>query len=642
MLLCLAGSGASLYRISEVNRLLDSINRSAVSFGRLLAQIQSDSELVQREVERRLGRVTQPESTPAQTKLPVRPLPRWLEEVLGNEFGKAREMIRLSLFEPELEKHWLSFVDRAEIKFKAVAARLKGEAGIPAMLDDPAVRHSLTQDTSELIQLTRVAVQEHERYVRNGFQQAESKVSALKTGLEVLLVVVVSLSLLLLWFGERALRPLVELSMLARGIRDRGLTKEDKDRLPELARMRASGDEVGRLMHEFHAMAVALLEREKTVESQKRRLEDQNRMLREIGGLNDHILKSLKSIFLVIGFDGVIRKGNATAEQWLELEPRLLALVLGTDHRTVLESLRDLRERFLADQIETSGERVGPLFILERAFAGRLMPFWESGELNGVIVDLADVTDELRREEMLRQTEQLALVGRMSAQVAHEIRNPLHSIGLEAELALEEATRGEVTGLKQSLMSIQASVERLNKITENYLKLSRPSRSKHEVVSLPDVLEEVLATYMNECQSLGISVDWVHPAVGRLTILADRELLIQALGNLMRNAMQAVAKRDRPQIRIAVFETETGRAGFRIEDSGPGISDEIRPRLFEPFATTRAEGTGLGLSFVKKVVEDYAGQIDVSSQSRLGGACFEVVFPSTASRLSHVTSEVSR
>src|SRR5690606_37870733 len=120
----------------------------------------------------------------------------------------------------------------------------------------------------------RWGIQLHESSLRERFTETQASVSQLRTGLELIFGVVVAFSLLMLWLGERALRPLDELTRLVRSITERGLKREDKNALPEIAMHR--DDEVSALAREFHRMATQLLEWEKVVDGQKRALADQN------------------------------------------------------------------------------------------------------------------------------------------------------------------------------------------------------------------------------------------------------------------------------------------------------------------------------------------------------------------------------
>ena len=451
------------------------------------------------------------------------------------------------------------------------------------------------------------------------------------------LLIAVILSLALLWVGERALRPLDQLTRLAREIKKRGLKTEDKSALPSLYLTRS--DEVSQLAREFHHMATALLEREKVVESQKDRLQGQNLLLQEMGSLNENVLKSIESQLIVTEMSGHITQCNSEAARWLGTPregiigsnfftwPRFKPFFMG-----IYESWKEALPMALNEQV-----RLEPKIIDGRTLVARVMPLrQDSGVVTGVIVVLDDVTEETDLQERLRRAENLAAVGRMSAQVAHEVRNPLHSIGLEAEVAIEMASQLGHLDLKQSLQSILSSVDRLDKITENYLKLSRLSAGEKSAVDLGEVLETVLATYTPVCESQGVRVDWNRQRGSNLCVWGDRDLLEQVLGNLLKNALQAMelkvyTKGERPEIHWSMGSLESGRVWIKIQDNGPGISADVRAKLFNPFVTSRAQGTGLGLSFVKKVVEEHGGQVSAPERLEYPGACFEILFPGVAS-----------
>lgn len=625
ILLSLLGSTISLYRITEVNRSLEAINRVSIPLSRLFVQLQSDSDVLKREMDRRLGQShwNEPQWRP-------RPMPRWIEEVFEGQIERLGELVRKdhAWSSAESSQRWRGWVDELSQGFGG----LKDEsAKLHSALDQkdyesatklyPQFNEHLEQWTRQL----QWGVSEYERSMRQAFSLAQARVSELRTGLEIILAVVVLLSLLLLWLGERALRPLGELTGLAREITRRGLRKEDKALLPEISLAR--NDEVNQLAREFHRMATALLEREKTVDEQKKRLMDQNRQLREMGSLNENVLHSIKSVLIVTDLEGRITQCNPVAAEWLG---GLAENLIGT-------SLLDWpmirafpgSESWLARLKENpEAWRIDPCTIDQRVFRGHLLPLKQEGaEPTGAIVTLEDLTEEMDLQERLRRAENLAAVGRMSAQVAHEVRNPLHSIGLEAEMALELAAKQGSVTLKQSLQSILAGVDRLEKITENYLKLSRLSAGKKTSLDLGEVLESVLATYAPVCEAQGVGVDWSRMPNSVLLVWGDRDLLEQVLGNLLRNALQALQGADQPRVSWTLGNAETGRLWLRIEDNGPGIAPEIRKKLFSPFVTTRAQGTGLGLSFVKKVLEDHGGTIELIDRAPGQGACFELTLP---------------
>ncbi len=506
ILLSLLSSTISVYRISEVSQSLDAMNQVSIPLGKLLAQMQSDGEIFYRELERRLGysHWHDPHWKP-------RPMPQWIQDLLEQETRKANEFVHRELpwTEPDTQSHWKEWIHKLSTDYGSL--KLQGEK-LYAVLDqkDELQASQLYPKWIESLESWRSGlqwgVQEYEKVLRRNFSQAESKVSQLRTGLEVVLGVVILLSLVLFWLGERALRPLRELTLLARQIAERGLRKEDKTNLPSFFISRE--DEVSKLAQEFHHMATALLEREKVVEAQKHRLEEQNRLLKEMGELS-----------------------------------------------------------------------------------------------------------------------KLAAIGKMSAQVAHEIRNPLHSIGLEAEMALEMVTPLKNHELKHSLQSILNGVERLEKITENYLKLSKLSVGKKTEANLAIILEKILAAYSPDCENQKVKVNWSLQGNSRFIVWGDEDLLELVFGNLLKNSLQALENRSEPQVSLTLGSLETGRVWFRIEDNGPGVDPQVVEKLFQPFVSTKAQGTGLGLSFVMRVLLEHGGGIEYTQSKKQGGACFEVFLP---------------
>ncbi|MDR3608707.1 MAG: ATP-binding protein [Oligoflexia bacterium] len=638
IVLSLLGSTLSLYRVTEVNRLLDAINGVSVPLGRLFVQMQSDAELYRREVEKNLGA-----SHWKDPRWSSRPLPRWAVEMLESEVSRASTLITSDLeWAPSDTRarwqDWASSVARGFTELSAESSRL--QAALEQHDADSATRSyqrwsALMDEWGRLIQSGEA---DYDRSFRQTFALAQTRMTELRTGLEIILVVVVSLSLLLLWLGERALRPLGELTRLAREITRQGLRKEHKSRLPDIPLNRE--DEVSQLAREFHHMATALLEREKTVETQRYRVQEQNTLLRRMGELNENVLHSIESILLVTDLHGVITQCNPVAARWLSdgLDEsadkfRGQKLLDFPKIRAILDAHPEAREWLQgADSVSSARQLLRPsgARIEGRVYGGHLMPLrTEGGTPSGAVLVLDDVTEELDLQERLRSSEHMAAVGRMSAQVAHEVRNPLHSIGLEAEMASELAAGIGSAALKQSLASILGGVDRLEKITDNYLRLSRLSTGKKQSISLPDLLMSVLATYATVCEAQGVLVDWKCEPGREPRVWGDCDLLEQALGNLMRNALQALENVHglQPRIEWKMGVTESDRVWIRIHDNGPGIPREIQEKLFNPFVTTRAQGTGLGLAFVKRVIEEHGGTVSLAKAAAVGGACFDLLLP---------------
>jgi nitrogen fixation/metabolism regulation signal transduction histidine kinase len=613
------GSVFTLSRLQGVHRTVDELGRIGIPLSRQLVQLQSDTELYRRELERRLDPLSWnvPSSSP-------RVAPRWMEDLIESGIKKVQDLTQFEQAAAGDWADWLATVRRGlnqvrERNLAMVTAAQKGELAQAATLS-AGVRESLEAWSREIAWGTS----EVERSVRGSFQATESKISELRTSLRMILLAVVGLSLLVLWLSEKALRPLTRLSQWARAIADGGLKRGASSTLGDLFVGR--NDEVGALAREFGRMSSALLEREKHVELQRTQLEDQNRLLKEIGNLNQSILLSLKDVLIVTDADGMIRHANAAAESCLGKPSTGLQGSLWTEWS-------DLREIFeKSSWFSSRQERVelDDFSVGAGVYRGEILRLRsDQGELAGTIIVLRERSEAIALEQRLQSAEKLATVGKMSAQVAHEVRNPLHSIGLEAELALEALSRGDQSASAKAVVSLRGildAVERVEKVTANYLKLSRLSAGTKCTFFLSDVIERVLVNYSPLCQKHGIRVDW-RGLEASFKLHGDPDLLELAIGNLISNAVQALvehplAEGQIPMLSVEIVSTDEG-VQIVVEDNGPGVSQSILPRLFEPFATGRAQGTGLGLSFCKRLAEEHGGALEYMT-SDLGGAKFQM------------------
>jgi signal transduction histidine kinase len=246
----------------------------------------------------------------------------------------------------------------------------------------------------------------------------------------------------------------------------------------------------------------------------------------------------------------------------------------------------------------------------------------EIGDLAREFDTMAGAIQE--REHRLIRSERLATVGRMAAQIAHEVRNPLASIGLNAELLGDEiAERGEEA--RRLVTSIIGEVDRLTEITETYLRFARLPRPKLERESLGAIVASVVEMSRGELAQAGVAVA-VDVAPGLPEVAADESQLRQALINLIRNAREALAASAVRRIDISVRAADAGRIAIAVHDSGPGIDGANLAKIFDPFFSTKERGTGLGLALVQQIVVDHAGQIDVACAPGTG-TTFTVTLP---------------
>lgn len=241
----------------------------------------------------------------------------------------------------------------------------------------------------------------------------------------------------------------------------------------------------------------------------------------------------------------------------------------------------------------------------------------EIGELSREFDAMASALQE--REHRLIQSERLATIGRMASQIAHEIRNPLASIGLNAELLGDEFPDGEARRL---VASIAAEVDRLSEITESYLRFVRLPQSKRESEDLGALLASVIAFTRAELERAGVRVT-LDVAPNLPDVWGGESQLRQALLNLVRNAMEAMPEGGALTLRLG--QTDQGELELRVSDTGSGIPEAVMTKIFDPFFTTKEKGTGLGLALVQQIVVEHGGRVEVHSNNT--GTTFVVTLP---------------
>ena len=237
----------------------------------------------------------------------------------------------------------------------------------------------------------------------------------------------------------------------------------------------------------------------------------------------------------------------------------------------------------------------------------------EIAELARGFNTMAAALDE--REQQLIRSERLAAIGKIAAQITHEVRNPLSSIGLNAEQLDEELAELPGTGEARTLArAIVKEVDRLTEITEAYLRFARMPSPRLEREELRTVVESLLAFQKPELERRQVRL-LVELTDEACPLQCDEQQLRQALLNLIRNAGEAMPSGGTLVVTLAVV----GAAyELSIADSGAGIPGELLDRVFEPFFSTKQGGTGLGLALTQQIVVEHGGTIDVKSETGRG------------------------
>ncbi|MBP1715745.1 MAG: Sensor histidine kinase, partial [Deltaproteobacteria bacterium] len=240
-----------------------------------------------------------------------------------------------------------------------------------------------------------------------------------------------------------------------------------------------------------------------------------------------------------------------------------------------------------------------------------------NGKVVEVVEYVKDVTAEKKLQQQVIQSERLAVVGRMSANVAHEIKNPLGTIVLNAELLQEELDRfpGQDTAEAKSLLGvIKSELDRLIEVVEEYLQFARLPKVNLEEGSVNEVVSDLLSFLREDTAGRKIMVqEEMGDSLPRVQL--DPRQLRQALLNIVKNSIEAMPEGGKLTVTTG---TKDGWVEIRIADTGRGIPEENYDLVFTPFFSTKHGGTGLGLPITSHIIEEHRGSINLESFIDLG------------------------
>jgi len=255
---------------------------------------------------------------------------------------------------------------------------------------------------------------------------------------------------------------------------------------------------------------------------------------------------------------------------------------------------------------------------LEKDFEYRLPPRSDelgriSQAINRMAIARGRLETELRREDRLRA------VGRLASSLAHEIRNPLNSIRLTVQLLEQKLKTNSIRS--QDLAIVKGEVDRLNTLVTDLLDLQRTRQPRPERQTVLPVVEHCMDLLRKQAEAQGHSLEIGTPQVGSYAVF-DSQQLTQVLVNLLLNAIQATPAHGR--IQVLVYDRKEG-VEIVVQDDGPGLNDEQREHLFEPFYTTKPGGTGLGLAISRELIRSQGG--DLVYRANGTGAGFVIQLP---------------
>ena len=373
------------------------------------------------------------------------------------------------------------------------------------------------------------------------------------------------------------------------------------------------GREGREVVETFAAQAALGLESARLLRDLRRQAEE----YRVLHANTQRIIESSAAGILVCDARGTVLSANARASELLELPARELS---GRPLGSLVSLPGEWREQLpvRAAGIETVTTATGtPRHVLLTVSVLEL----ESGQFNGRVAVLQDVTELHDLQARLREQERLAALGRLASGLAHEINTPLTGIASYAQLLASLTPDGDPRA--EMIRKLERQAFRVSRMVGNLLALARGGGESAAPVDLGETAERA-AREMLETLETGVRLEVARPGAP-LTVLARPGAIELAVGNLVRNAVEASPPDAAIRLRIAA---EDDAAVVEVEDSGPGIPETLRERVFEPFFTTRSErgGTGLGLAITRDIIEQLGGEITLES-GRGGGTRVRLTIP---------------
>ncbi len=341
------------------------------------------------------------------------------------------------------------------------------------------------------------------------------------------------------------------------------------------------------------------------------------------------VVRSIDDGVVSLDFEGRITTVNEGACRLFRREE---AEMIGRDFNFIVHDTRYReKRRIIARSTYRTGHWRGEVEIIRRdgSFAPALLStakiIDERGKPIGFVSSFKDLTDIKAMQHKMIQTEKLASLGQMAAGVAHEVRNPLGSIKMSLRLLRDDLRSAETIEVVEHIRDAVGSME---VIVNELLDYTRDITLQLDEYDVGKIARSAVAGLEEETAKKGVAVEIEEPG-GSLTAMVDGVRLKQAMTNIVKNAVDAarpaggrvsvrIADGARPRERSPGGRSADGYVRITVEDDGPGMSEEEVEKVFQPFYTTKAQGVGLGMSIVKRLVELHGGDVRVASTAGSG------------------------
>ena len=354
------------------------------------------------------------------------------------------------------------------------------------------------------------------------------------------------------------------------------------------------------------------------------------------------IIESLSTGILIVDNHFILQRNNTAAESRLPFSIRLseiqnsgLPVWNFIDDEEITSWLKNCAQKEITNSSEefstvTSGGSV-------RFVSITISPLVHDGDLNGSIILIRDITEKKNQDVLLHRMENLANLTNLAAGMAHEIKNPLGAISIHIQLiqkAIKKARENDdiLPGKKfveDHIDVVNDEIEHLNKLVMDFLTAVRPIKATLELKDPDKIIGSLMDFFKPEFNKFGVKTRF-DPSGKDQRIMLDEKLFREIFINLSQNSLAAIKTRfpetnnfdeksdNPPGIFNISSSLEDNKFVIKISDNGCGMSEETPAKIFEPYYTTKANRTGLGMTMVYKIVKEFSGEITVDSKEGLG------------------------
>ncbi|HIJ81483.1 MAG TPA: HAMP domain-containing protein [Desulfuromonadales bacterium] len=450
------------------------------------------------------------------------------------------------------------------------------------------------------------------------FRQLKILKNPIRTGYIMTLFLIMTVIIFLAyWMGvylaNSMTRPVQELLEATRAVADGNL---------DIRITSHSDDEIGMLVQSFNRMTEDLRTKQQAINDTNKELSRINLEIERRRRYMEIVLRNVAAGVISIDREGVVRTINVSAERLLSLNT---GNVLGRNIREVLSGKHlDAVNGILRELSQSKQDTISRQVAIEVRGARLALHLHltmlrdESGEIVGMVVVLDDMTQVMRAQRMAAWRE-------VARRIAHEIKNPLTPIQLSAQrlrkrylsrFSDDEKVFDECTNM------IIASVDDLKNLVNEFSNFARMPAVQPEPNDLNALIRETLTLYQEAHRAILFTVN-LDESLPQMTI--DHNQVKRVIINLLENAVAAMGEQGNITLSTS-YDASLRMASMSIADDGPGISAEDKPRLFEPYFSTRKSGTGLGLAIVSSVISDHGGFVRVRDNVP-HGAIFVIELP---------------